>query len=143
MEFTVGGQLAVRITAADVGKRVSVRRSTGAKGPGERFTDTVGVLTSWNEGVLLITRRSGETVRIAESDLVAGKVVPAPAGRGTRRGVPAASTDELIRVAARAWPAVETEPLTADAPDGWLLRAAAVELLDRANGAGPSAEPPR
>lgn len=132
MEFTVGGQLEVRITTADVGKRVSVRRSTGAEHPGERFTDTVGVLTSWDKGVLRITRRSGEIVHIAESDLVAGKVVPSAPGRGARRGVPAASAAELTRVAARAWPAVEREPLTPDAPDGWLLRAAA----GRAEGPG-------
>ncbi|MCM2576210.1 GNAT family N-acetyltransferase [Streptomyces meridianus] len=135
MEFTVGGQLAVRITAADVGKRVSVRRSTGKMGPGERFTDTVGVLTSWNEGVLLVTRRSGEVVRIAESDLVAGKVIPsAPGGGAARRGVPVASEAELTRVAARAWPATENEPLAPDAPDGWLLRAAAGRAGDRTGG---------
>ncbi|MFL4948288.1 GNAT family N-acetyltransferase [Streptomyces sp. MMS24-I31] len=116
MEISATGRLEVRITAADVGKRVSIRRLGEPGGTGERFTDTVGVLTSWNDGVLLITRRSGETVRIAESTLVAGKVVPAAPAR--RRG-PAATYEELARVAARAWRPVESERL-----GEWELRAA-------------------
>ncbi|MFG2193032.1 GNAT family N-acetyltransferase [Streptomyces sp. NPDC048639] len=105
MDFTTGGRFEVRITSADVGKRVSVRRLTEAGVPGEKFSDTVGVLTSWDGGVLSVTRRSGEIVRIPESALVAGKVVPDAPRR--RRG-PAARWDELDRVAARGWPAVES-----------------------------------
>ncbi|WP_431042388.1 GNAT family N-acetyltransferase [Streptomyces sp. P1-3] len=116
MDFTAGGRLEVTINASDVGKRVSVRRWRDAGDGTERFTDTVGVLTSWADGVLQITRRSGETVRIPESALVAGKVVPAAPAR--RRG-PAASAAELERVAARAWPPLESAPL-----GEWLLRAA-------------------
>ncbi|MFE9446965.1 GNAT family N-acetyltransferase [Streptomyces sp. NPDC006739] len=116
MEISAGGRFEVRITAADVGKRVSVRRLSDAGSAGEKFTDTVGVLTSWDDGVLLITRRGGESVRIAESALVAGKVVPAAPAR--RRG-PAASYPELARVASRAWPPLESERL-----GEWELRAA-------------------
>ncbi|MER7831391.1 GNAT family N-acetyltransferase [Streptomyces sp. NPDC095602] len=116
MEFTAGGRLEVQITPSDVGKRVSVRRLGDPGSQAETFTDTVGVLTSWAEGVLLITRRTGETVRIAESSLVAGKVVPAAPAR--RRG-PAAGFEELARAQARAWQPVESEPL-----GGWTLRAA-------------------
>ncbi|NEB10241.1 GNAT family N-acetyltransferase, partial [Streptomyces coelicoflavus] len=108
VEISAAGRLEVRITTADVGKRVSVRRLSDTGVAGGRFTDTVGVLTSWTDGVLLITRKSGESVRVAESDLVAGKVVPAAPAR--RRG-PAASYEELARVAARAWPPVESERL--------------------------------
>ncbi|KAF4410402.1 MULTISPECIES: GNAT family N-acetyltransferase [Streptomyces] len=115
MDFTTGGRLVVRITAADVGKRVSVRRLADGAGPAEKFTDTVGVLTSWDAGVLRITRRSGETVRVPEDTLVAGKVVPdAP----VRRRGPAADAAELVRAGARAWPPIESEPL-----GDWLLRA--------------------
>ncbi|MFF5584663.1 GNAT family N-acetyltransferase [Streptomyces hygroscopicus] len=115
MDFTTGGRLEVRITPADVGKRVSVRLLTGEREPGSTFTDVVGVLTSWTGGTLSITRRTGEAVRIAESSLVAGKVVPAAPAR--RRG-PAASAPELDRVAARGWPPVISEPL-----GEWTLRA--------------------
>lgn len=103
----------------------------GAAG-GEKFTDTVGVLTSWDESVLLITRRDGEIVRIPESSLVAGKVVPAAPAR--RRG-PSASYEELARVAARAWQPVESERL-----GDWELRAAS-GFTRRANSVLPLGDP--
>ncbi|MFF0510817.1 GNAT family N-acetyltransferase [Streptomyces sp. NPDC004250] len=132
MEISAAGRLEVRITVADVGKRVSVRRLSEAGGSLEKFTDTVGVLTSWTDGVLLITRKSGETVRVAESALVAGKVVPPAPSR--RRG-PAASYEELARIAARAWPPVESEWL-----GEWQLRAAA-GFTRRANSVLPLGDP--
>ncbi|SOR79297.1 ribosomal-protein-alanine N-acetyltransferase [Streptomyces chartreusis NRRL 3882] len=115
-----------------MGKRVSVRSLIEHAAPGEKFTDTVGVLTSWDNGVLLITRRDGESVRIAESALVAGKVVPAAPAR--RRG-PAASYEELARVAARAWRPVESERL-----GDWELRAAS-GFTRRANSVLPLGDP--
>ncbi|MEU3919715.1 GNAT family N-acetyltransferase [Streptomyces sp. NPDC029004] len=132
MEFTGGGRLEVRITPADVGKRVSVRRLTDADSELTKFTDTVGVLTSWKQGVLLITRRTGESVRIAESSLVAGKVVPAAPAR--RRG-PAADFEELARVTARAWQPVESEQL-----GEWELRASS-GFTRRANSVLPLGDP--
>ncbi|MET9360307.1 GNAT family N-acetyltransferase [Streptomyces sp. NPDC006632] len=132
MEFTTGGRLEVRITAADTGKRVSVRRLSSSGTPGSLFTDTVGVLTSWDDGVLSITRKSGETVRIEESALVAGKVVPAAPAR--RRG-PAASFEELAPILARAWQPVESERLGT-----WTLRAAG-GFTRRANSALPLGDP--
>ncbi|GAA3054092.1 GNAT family N-acetyltransferase [Streptomyces glomeratus] len=132
MEISAGGRLEVRITAADVGKRVSVRRWSEHAAEGERFTDTVGVLTSWDNGVLLITRRDGEGVRIAESSLVAGKIVPEAPAR--RRG-PAASWEELARISARSWQPLERERLGA-----WELRAAA-GFTRRANSVLPLGDP--
>ncbi|WP_369273230.1 GNAT family N-acetyltransferase [Streptomyces sp. R11] len=132
MEISATGRLEVRITAADVGKRVSVRRLNDPAAGGEKFTDTVGVLASWDDGVLLITRKSGETVRIAESSLVAGKVVPAAPAR--RRG-PAASYEELAQVASRAWRPVESERL-----GEWELRAAS-GFTRRANSVLPLGDP--
>lgn len=82
--------------------------------------------------MLLITRRDGQSVRIAESSLVAGKVVPAAPAR--RRG-PAASYEELVRIAARAWQPVERERL-----GEWELRAAA-GFTRRANSALPLGDP--
>ncbi|MET8604328.1 GNAT family N-acetyltransferase [Streptomyces rubiginosohelvolus] len=132
MEFTIGGRLEVRITPADVGKRVSVRRRTDSGGTGAQFTDVVGVLTSWNDGVVSITRKSGESVHIVESSLVAGKVVPAAPAR--RRG-PAASFEELAAVTARAWQPVESEAL-----GDWRLRAAG-GFTRRANSVLPLGDP--
>nr|WP_202521794.1 GNAT family N-acetyltransferase [Streptomyces sp. SID5614] len=122
----------VRITPADVGKRVSVRRRTDSGGTGVEFTDVVGVLTSWNDGVVSITRKSGESVHIVESSLVAGKVVPAAPAR--RRG-PAASFEELAAVTARAWQPVESEAL-----GDWRLRAAG-GFTRRANSVLPLGDP--
>ncbi|MEU6663306.1 GNAT family N-acetyltransferase [Streptomyces sp. NPDC046821] len=132
MEFTAGGRLELRLTAADVGKRVSVRRVTEGGAPGAKFTDTVGVLTSWDAGVLHITRRNGEEVQIPESSLVAGKVVPSAPAR--RRG-PAASYEELARVSARAWQPLESERL-----GDWELRAAE-GFTRRANSVLPLGDP--
>ncbi|MEU3687239.1 GNAT family N-acetyltransferase [Streptomyces narbonensis] len=132
MELTGGGLLKVRITSADVGKRVSVRYVTDSAGPGGIFTDVVGVLTSWDSGVAVITRKSGETVRIAETSLVAGKVVPPAPAR--RRG-PSATFPELARATARAWQPVESEPL-----GEWTLRAAG-GFTRRANSALPLGDP--
>ncbi|NML52838.1 GNAT family N-acetyltransferase [Streptomyces sp. R302] len=134
MEIIGGGRLEVRLTRADVGKRVSVRYVTDSAAPGERFTDAIGVLTSWDAGVLTITRKSGDTVRIPELRLAAGKVVPAAPAR--RRG-PAATFPELSRAAARAWQPVESEPLGA-----WTLRAAD-GFTRRANSVLPEGDPGR
>lgn len=82
--------------------------------------------------MLLITRKSGETVHIPEASLVAGKVVPAAPAR--RRG-PAASYAELARVATRAWRPVESERL-----GEWELRAAS-GFTRRANSALPLGDP--
>ncbi|WP_419997599.1 GNAT family N-acetyltransferase [Streptomyces boninensis] len=132
MEFTTRGLLEVRITPSDVGKRVSVRLLTGSGEPGARFTDVVGVLTSWDTGILRLTRRDGTIARVAEDSLVAGKVVPAAPAR--RRG-PVTTAEELTRVAARGWPAVETERL-----GGWDLRASG-GFTSRANSVLPLGDP--
>ncbi|MFJ6794563.1 GNAT family N-acetyltransferase [Streptomyces sp. NPDC091268] len=132
MEITAGGLLEIRITPADVGKRVSVRRVESGRSQAPAFRDTVGVLTSWDQGVLTITRKSGESVRIAESALVAGKIVPAAPAR--RRG-PAASFEELSRVCARSWQPLESEPL-----GEWTLRAAR-GFTRRANSVLPLGDP--
>ncbi|TXS06815.1 GNAT family N-acetyltransferase [Streptomyces sp. col6] len=82
--------------------------------------------------MLSLTPKNGESVRIAESSLVAGKVVPSAPAR--RRG-PAASYEELAPVYARAWQPVESEPL-----GDWLLRAAG-GFTRRANSVLPLGDP--
>jgi GNAT superfamily N-acetyltransferase len=117
-DFSAAGRLEIRITPSDVGKRVSVRRVVEIADGHPTFTDTVGVLASWDAGVVCVTRRTGETVRIAEEALVAGKVVPpAPARRAP--AVPQVTAEVLEAVASRAWP-----PLESAALGGWTLRAA-------------------
>lgn len=136
-DFSSGARLVVRITPADVGKRVSVRQLLEITDGHPTFTDTVGVLVSWDAGVVCVTRKSGETVLIDEAALVAGKVVPpSPPSRRIVR-VTSASPEELEAVASRAWPATETEPL-----GGWTLRAAG-GFTRRANSVLVSGDPDR
>lgn len=76
------GQLVHRITPNDLGKRVSVRITL----PGGGFTDIVGVVESWAEGVLTLRRRDGSTSEVREAEIVASRVVPPvpPRRRGGR-----------------------------------------------------------
>ncbi|WP_174515060.1 GNAT family N-acetyltransferase [Streptacidiphilus albus] len=120
---TIGrGRAEVHITPADLGRRVSVRRIAGISDERPVFSDVVGVLTSWDNGVLTVLDRAGEPVLIREDALVAAKAVPpAPVRRGAgavaaHRAVEAV---ELERIAARGWPGTDSEPL-----GGWTLRSA-------------------
>lgn len=60
-----------------MGARVTLRRRLPEGG----YADTVGHLLSWSGGVLAVRRRTGETVEVADDDVVASKVVPTPAPR--------------------------------------------------------------
>jgi hypothetical protein len=80
--------LAVRISPADVGARVSVRHRLHGD-PAASLTDVVGVLLSWEAGTdgvaeLRIERRDGSVVTVPAADLVAGKAVPPPRPRSSR-----------------------------------------------------------
>ncbi|MEU0936584.1 GNAT family N-acetyltransferase [Embleya sp. NPDC005971] len=94
-----------------MGRRVSVRRELPPEESGAAFTDVVGDLVDWRDGVLTITRRDGSIARVAEASIVAAKVVPPPVQRLT----PARLQD----VASRSWPAPEVATF-----GEWLLRAA-------------------
>ncbi|MBR8744598.1 hypothetical protein [Nocardiopsis sp. MG754419] len=76
------GRLVHRITRQDVGRRVSLRITL----PGGGFTDIVGVVESWADGVLVLRRRDDSTVEVAEGDIAASRVVPPvpPRRRGNR-----------------------------------------------------------
>lgn len=69
----------MRISPADVGRRVAVRRvlDDGRDGLG----DVVGDLLAWADGTLTVRTRDGRDVRIAERLLVSGKTVPAAPAR--------------------------------------------------------------
>lgn len=76
----------LRLTAADVGQRVSVRSRLLAPAPGgPTLTDTLGYLRAWSDGQLEIERNDGSTVRVAAIDVVAGKVLGPPPRRRTER----------------------------------------------------------
>lgn len=75
----------VRITPADVGERVSIRARIPAEPGAPSSSDTLGHLRSWEDGVLVIERRDGGKVDIAESDLLAGRVIPPAPKRRTSR----------------------------------------------------------
>ena len=79
------GQLVHRIVPEDLGKRVTVRISL----PEGAFTDIIGVVESWANGVLSLRRRDNSTVEVAEADIVASRVVPPvpPRRRGGRQDV--------------------------------------------------------
>jgi len=95
------------LSSADVGRRVVVRRRVAAG-----FTDTIGRLIAADAGALVVRPdRGGADVAISLPDVVAAKPVPP---RRRRVGI-----DDLERITAAAWPALERERL-----GDWLLRAA-------------------
>lgn len=78
----LSGRYVHRIVPEDVGKRVSVR----IRLPDGRFTDIVGVVEDWTDGVLLIRRRDDSIAEVVESTIVASRIVPpAPPRRRARR----------------------------------------------------------
>jgi len=76
----VKARLVVRITPADVGRRISARtRLDPAVTPAAASTtDTLGRLCAWDDGVLVVQRRDGTRVELRETDLLAARVVPEP-----------------------------------------------------------------
>jgi len=98
--------LAVRLSPADVGRRVTVRHrlEDGA------LTDVVGTLLAWSggwSGRLVVERRDGTRVALAATSAVAARVVP-----------PQLSAEALQAVAELGWPPDERAEL-----GGWTLRA--------------------
>lgn len=74
----------LRLSPADVGSRVMVRCTT-PDGSTHRWTDLLGDLLSWSDGVLRLRLRDGTTTDVPEHALAAGKVVPpAPPRRRAR-----------------------------------------------------------
>jgi hypothetical protein len=73
----VRGRYVQRLSAADVGSRVSVRRWVEDPERGMRPSDVVGRLVAWSEDdVLTIRRRSGEHVDVPLAEVLASRVVP-------------------------------------------------------------------
>ena len=78
----------IRITPADIGRRVSVRSRLDA-GPGEpSTTDTVGRLLDWTPQALVIEKRDGSRATVPVANLLAGKTIPEPTPRPQRSTLP-------------------------------------------------------
>ncbi|RAG84651.1 GNAT family N-acetyltransferase [Streptacidiphilus pinicola] len=108
-----------RLTPADLGRRVMVRRVVGILEGRPQFSDTLGVLTSWDSErqSLTVVNRAGQDVELPVAALVAGKPVPPAPLRRSLAAPPEPTPAELQRTAARGWAALEQEPL-----GDWLLR---------------------
>ncbi|MEV6031190.1 hypothetical protein ACIHFD_51825 [Nonomuraea sp. NPDC051941] len=75
----MAARLIIAITNQDIGARITTRRRV----PGG-FRDAVGILVSWEDGLLKVRKRDGTVVEIPEETLVAAKVVPAAPPRPER-----------------------------------------------------------
>ncbi|WP_219470626.1 putative acetyltransferase [Nonomuraea rhizosphaerae] len=76
----MAARLVVKVTSADIGARITTRRRVP-----EGFRDAVGILESWDDGVLKVRKRDGTLVEISEESLVAAKAVPAAPPRPGRK----------------------------------------------------------
>ena len=109
-----------RVTAGlTVGGRVVVRYRL--EGQDASATDVVGELVARNHDVLVVDARAGrhgetERVKLIRADVIAAKDVTPPASQPGRahRGV---SADDLEKLMARGWPAVNRQGL-----GDWVLR---------------------
>lgn len=119
------------LRAADLGRRVVVRRRLPDSGPRPRYADVLGELVDLDDDTLTVRRRDGELVTVARAEIVAAKPVPPQA----RRRWP--DDRRLEEVAARGWQALESERL-----GDWLLRASH-GFTGRANSLLPLGEPDR
>ncbi|MBO0770194.1 MAG: hypothetical protein J2P35_01925 [Actinobacteria bacterium] len=78
-------RLEVRLTAADIGKRVVVRWRRPAAGGGDEVADVLGTLAAADDASFTVRRASGEIVVIPRERALAGKPVPPPPRRRARR----------------------------------------------------------
>jgi N-acetylglutamate synthase len=78
-------RLEVRLTRADVGKRVVIRWRPGLA-DSKLMTDVVGILEQADAGSFTVRTRGGKLVEIPAGSAVAGKVVPPPPARRLSRG---------------------------------------------------------
>ncbi|MFC4122368.1 hypothetical protein [Nonomuraea zeae] len=67
----MAARLVISITTQDIGARITTRRRVP-----DGFRDAVGILESWEGGVLAVRKKDGTLVEIFEETLVAAKVVP-------------------------------------------------------------------
>jgi N-acetylglutamate synthase len=78
-------RLEVRLTAADVGKRVVIRWRPGPDGS-TQLTDVLGILEQADATSFTVRTREGTLVVVPAERAMAGKVVPPPPARRRRSG---------------------------------------------------------
>ena len=76
-------RLEVRLTTADVGKRVVIRWRPGPA-DSKQMTDVLGILEQADAGSFAVRTRDGKLVVIPAGRALAGKVVPPPPARRHR-----------------------------------------------------------
>jgi N-acetylglutamate synthase len=77
-------RMVVRITPADVGKRVVIRWRRPGPGDGEQIADVLGILEEADALSFTVRTRDGKLVVIPAERALAGKLVPPPPARRRR-----------------------------------------------------------
>jgi hypothetical protein len=77
-------QMVVRITPADVGKRVVIRWRRPGPGDSEQIADVLGILEEADALSFTVRTRDGNLVVIPAERALAGKLVPPPPARRQR-----------------------------------------------------------
>ena len=77
-------RMVVRITPADVGKRVVIRWRRPGPGEGEQIADVLGILEEADAQAFTVRTRDGKLVVIPAERALAGKPVPPPPARRRR-----------------------------------------------------------
>jgi hypothetical protein len=79
-------RLEVRLTPADVGRRVVIRWRRPAPGGGDQVADVLGILEDAGAESFTVRTSGGELVLIPAGRALAGKVIPPPPARRRRAG---------------------------------------------------------
>ncbi len=120
---------------ADVGHRVSVRRTVGERDGRPLLSDVLGHLEEVSDTVLAVRRKDGTLVTVARTDVTASRRVGGESAVRATRTAADWSDLELEQIAWTGWPGLEQEHL-----GDWVLRAAG-GFTGRANSALPLGDP--
>ena len=79
-------RLEVRLTVADVGKRVVIRWRRPGPDDGEQIADVLGILEEYDTHSFAVRTRDGQLVLVPRERALAGKVVPSARPRRRHEG---------------------------------------------------------